>query len=1621
MLYVTGEMVGPTDSTDSHPLREFSSSDSPMATLPSRPLTEGEVTSHAARDHGHDDHPMDPIDGASAGSSCTTASAVGNRHRRAPADVTASRPVYASSSSTSPMAAMPSRPLFEVEVTSHAARDLDHVDHPMESVDGASAGASRTTASAVENRHRRAPADVTTSRPVHALSSPTSPMVALPSRPVHASSSTTSSLAALPSRPRVVDGFDVQVPIVDALECVDARPAAPTATSHRSRRAAADAQGHDVSSAAANPSSPGGDPSSRHKAKQPPRPTDKTSPITDDPWGRFAAERAAAAKAPRTKDVGAHRPSMADLRPLLAKHAAGQLTFHDTLPIQGHDKREVIGWLHMATGQLTKSLNEDAMMSSLLHDNQSTVDGAILVDVIKCERDLKNRVVRWGVASMTALNRLEGVTMKLRINRAGAKGATTTFESFSMDLPHALDGFYLDIPNGLQGQLDERLLFEAMSRLEPRFLWGSYTSVSATTGLAGSRYRLHFLGSDIPSSMLVGDRMVEEFVLRGRCLRAYGRGWFFRDHQLARINLDVPTPPNNPPPVMRPAESTVSKTSQPKAAKKQKAATRDTTEFTEVRRKKVPRSSNTQPHPPQGLVGRPWTSPNAFAALAERWTVGYTYHTLSDDDVSSTTIIPAPEAHAADLHHDTAGEFVTCMNIDAGTPTATVVPLDDLLADLAVLDAASHLAVSAHQAEVEAAHTDSHFDMAALVNAVRVDTLCGHLSSHPVEFGLQLHHLFAHDRPTFELFVRQRLLHRWLRATWGGTSSFDRLYTQTFGTVASKVHIVELFVSLVFPDDHETLTTDTADGDELSLSRFDFELVLAIAEVLLAVHGPLFFNSEAALMATTGALVGVIASHGAMRCLSSDTMATVLLTTQLGSELWRLLEEVYASDEDMQRILATLYDMHELGKCDLTNLGQVQVIPGTLLDPVSTFTLTTCNLNGLQSNGHLVAKRLRSAPSCLFLQETKLNNAKQLATFHHHLDNEVGVDNYRLFVNDLRSSNADSIRHRQCGVASLFHSSMPGFATIQHLQHLDVPGRYLVTRSTWSGLPVYFHNMYAPVESHLRRDFFADLPRDFEPNSLHLVGGDFNLPIDSTLDTASPHPRHSSGKVECVEWLAAIRVIDAWRLFNPHERLYSGPGRVNRLDYLFIDHDLATNMCSSAAYLPNTLGGDHLRHSVTLSHTQSHSSPGYWRLPRELLTDANIRLGIQQEASRLLEKMTSAPTANHGAMWYGWLKRMKAQLIKCHRQFLEANSMTLHHLQLKVAAAKRAFEVTGVGAADIGAAKLALDAASAEHRQQAMDRQFDFHANTNERGTSHFFRRPQGTKVPITCVTVGDTTVTDEATVHTTFTAHWRRIMTTDDDQPPPLLERRRAVLSSLSKRLDPADRDELDSPITAAELCAALKTMDPKKSPGPDGWSAGFFQVAPDVFSQLLHLVFHYQLTHHGQLLPQQRCSAVALLYKSGNRGDPGNYRPIALMAVEVKVLSRAMAFRLAGYATKLVDPSQAGFVPGRRLHDHVLPTDRYRPLLRQTWQYDPRVGLGIPHVASKLRVQRLLHLQRLMQHPETGSLPWKSLVCRHVLLTSLTRPPLVAGVYTGPAMESVVSGICSMSTEYGRLELSS
>ncbi|OQR84004.1 hypothetical protein ACHHYP_14031, partial [Achlya hypogyna] len=60
------------------------------------------------------------------------------------------------------------------------------------------------------------------------------------------------------------------------------------------------------------------------------------------------------------------------------------------------------------------------------------------------------------------------------------------------------------------------------------------------------------------------------------------------------------------------------------------------------------------------------------------------------------------------------------------------------------------------------------------------------------------------------------------------------------------------------------------------------------------------------------------------------------------------------------------------------------------------------------------------------------------------------------------------------------------------------------------------------------------------------------------------------------------------------------------------------------------------------------------------------------------------------------------------------------------------------------------------------------------------------------------------------------------------------------------------------------------------------------------------------------------------------------------------------------------------------TLPTDRYRPLVHPTWMYDIPAGLGLSHIASKLRAQRLARLQLLMRGPSPLSPPLQELVLR-------------------------------------------
>lgn len=144
-------------------------------------------------------------------------------------------------------------------------------------------------------------------------------------------------------------------------------------------------------------------------------------------------------------------------------------------------------------------------------------------------------------------------------------------------------------------------------------------------------------------------------------------------------------------------------------------------------------------------------------------------------------------------------------------------------------------------------------------------------------------------------------------------------------------------------------------------------------------------------------------------------------------------------------------------------------------------------------------------------------------------------------------------------------------------------------------------------------------------------------------------------------------------------------------------------------------------------------------------------------------------------------------------------------------------------------------------------------------------------------------------------------------------------ILQHTEARLTPAQRAYLDSPFTANDFYWALKNTTPGKAPGPDGLPFAYYQSNLPLWCQLLEVTYAAQL-QRGRMSKFQRRGNISLLYKSGDRKLPSNYRPITLLNVDAKLGPKIMSFRLGQVLPSLLHSDQYGFVPGRDTrHAHL------------------------------------------------------------------------------------------------------
>lgn len=130
--------------------------------------------------------------------------------------------------------------------------------------------------------------------------------------------------------------------------------------------------------------------------------------------------------------------------------------------------------------------------------------------------------------------------------------------------------------------------------------------------------------------------------------------------------------------------------------------------------------------------------------------------------------------------------------------------------------------------------------------------------------------------------------------------------------------------------------------------------------------------------------------------------------------------------------------------------------------------------------------------------------------------------------------------------------------------------------------------------------------------------------------------------------------------------------------------------------------------------------------------------------------------------------------------------------------------------------------------------------------------------------------------------------------------------------KLSSSEALDCEKSLTLTELHKTLKLFRKNKSPGLDGLTAEFYLKFWDQLGPTLLGV--YEESFISGILPENmRVGVITLLEKKNkDRLRLENWRPITLLGVDYKLLSKCMAERLKNVLPNLIHSDQNGFVPG-------------------------------------------------------------------------------------------------------------
>uniref|UniRef100_A0A3B3XUJ8 Reverse transcriptase domain-containing protein n=1 Tax=Poecilia mexicana TaxID=48701 RepID=A0A3B3XUJ8_9TELE len=290
------------------------------------------------------------------------------------------------------------------------------------------------------------------------------------------------------------------------------------------------------------------------------------------------------------------------------------------------------------------------------------------------------------------------------------------------------------------------------------------------------------------------------------------------------------------------------------------------------------------------------------------------------------------------------------------------------------------------------------------------------------------------------------------------------------------------------------------------------------------------------------------------------------------------------------------------------------------------------------------------------------------------------------------------------------------------------------------------------------------------------------------------------------------------------------------------------------------------------------------------------------------------------------------------------------------------------------------------------------HLEENEKCTRYFFRKLLKSKHWInSLVTENGEEIKNSEQINTEVYEFYKKLYEnkeTNEEELP-------YFLTKLTNKLTERERKNLDQEITIEELTKAMQSMQNNKTPGRDGLPKEFYACFWDIIKEPLLQVYN-EAFREGRLPNMMNQGMITLLYKKGPQNNLKNWRPLTLLGLDVKILSKALFFRVQAVISSIIDKEQTCGIPGRKMSDSLA-------LIRDTYIYcqERNIPLSILGIDLEKAFDSVDHrfMERVLSHFNFGEvfIKWIKVLyndCYSVVMVNREITPLFgvkAGVRQG------------------------